>query len=567
VAAWNLPTNSVTTVYITGVGSSGGGGPGPTFQASLPLPTINSVQNAASNIPAGLPNAGIAPGAIFAIYGLALGPPAVSIAQSAFQTTSLSGTSVAVTVAGTTVNALMYYTSAGQVAALLPSNTPAGSGTLTVTYNGRTGAPAPITVVASNVGIFTIASNGMGPGVVTYPDYSLVSPSRAATCGGAYTTCGAANPGDTLTLWATGLGPVSGGDASGAGLGQTMPNPLLTLWVGGVQAAVKYQGRSGCCIGEDQIVFTVPDNVPTGCAVPLVVQAGNLVSNTIAMPVAKGSRDCTPSNAALASANVRYLDETGPITYANIKLSTNVGPQLSLSDLSQFQFIKVLSYQGATQPFLSSYLDDVPAGTCTVYASLIPPLIPRDNKVLNGLSPITAGADAGTSFTLTGPIGSVDLAGSPGQFNVLVGYGGLPLGEFTMTGAGGADIGPFSAPFSTRAAPTLTSPLCCSSPQVSRLNGLTVTWHGGSPDSSVQIELSSPTDRSYPSGATLICNATSVAGTFTIPPYALLALPASTSGDFSLTQQTEAGITAKNLDFGEILSRNAPSSFGGVTFK
>ena len=116
-----------------------------------------------------------------------------------------------------------------------------------------------------------------------------------APCGGPNTTCGAANPGDTLILWATGLGPVNGSDASGAGLGVPMPNIPLTLWLGGVQASVTYQGRSGCCIGEDQIVFTVPPNVPMGCAVPLAVQIGNEISNYTVMPVApKGSRTCTP---------------------------------------------------------------------------------------------------------------------------------------------------------------------------------------------------------------------------------------------------------------------------------
>ena len=151
------------------------------------------------------------------------------------------------------------------------------------------------------MGIFTVGANGQGPGIVTYADYSLVSPAKAANCGGPNTTCGAANPGDTLILWATGLGPVSGSDASGAGLGQNMPAIPLTLWLGGVQAPVIYQGRSGCCIGEDQIVFTVPNNVPTGCAVPLLIQIGNQISNATVMPVASGSRSCTGTNPALAS--------------------------------------------------------------------------------------------------------------------------------------------------------------------------------------------------------------------------------------------------------------------------
>jgi hypothetical protein len=56
-------------------------------------PAISSVTNAASNILPGLPNAGIAQGAIFVVYGSGLGPPNISIAPAAFQSTSLSNTS------------------------------------------------------------------------------------------------------------------------------------------------------------------------------------------------------------------------------------------------------------------------------------------------------------------------------------------------------------------------------------------------------------------------------------------------------------------------------------------
>ena len=108
------------------------------------VPQITGVENAASNIPPGLPNAGIAQGAIFSVYGSGLGPANLATAPAAFQSTTLSGTSVAVTVGSTTVNALMYYTSDGQVAALLPSSTPTGAGSVTVTYNGQTSPKRPL---------------------------------------------------------------------------------------------------------------------------------------------------------------------------------------------------------------------------------------------------------------------------------------------------------------------------------------------------------------------------------------------------------------------------------------
>ncbi|HTX35037.1 MAG TPA: hypothetical protein VME43_08445, partial [Bryobacteraceae bacterium] len=275
-------------------------------------PAISAVENAASNVGPGMPNAGIAQGCIFIVQGSGLGPSQIQIATAAFQNTALGGTSISVAVGSTTVNALMYYTSAAQLAALLPSDTPTGAGTLTVTYNQVSGT-APITVVANNLGIFSIDSSGSGPGIATYPDYSLVSATKAANCGGPDTTCGAANTGDTLILWATGLGPVNGSDAAGAGLGQPIDVPL-TVWLGGVQAPVGYQGRSGCCIGEDQIVFTVPAGVPTGCAVPLVVAIGSEISNSTVLPVANGSRSCTPANSAFSTAQVEQLIEAGPVT-------------------------------------------------------------------------------------------------------------------------------------------------------------------------------------------------------------------------------------------------------------
>jgi len=97
-------------------------------------PVIAGLANAGSNI---LVNSPLAQGSIFIIYGTGLGPANIAFAPTAFQTTTLNGTSVTVTVGTTTVNALMYYTSDGQVAALLPSSTPTGTGAFTVTYNGQ----------------------------------------------------------------------------------------------------------------------------------------------------------------------------------------------------------------------------------------------------------------------------------------------------------------------------------------------------------------------------------------------------------------------------------------------
>ena len=519
-------------------------------------PVISNVTNAASNITAGLPNAGIAQGSIFLVFGTNLGPGTISIAQSAFQNTNLSGTSIGVTVNGTTVAPLLYYTSATQVAALLPSNTPVGTGTITVTYNGQVGLASPITVVASNLGIFTITSDGQGAGIVTNADYSLISVTRAANCGGPNTICGAANPGDTLILWATGLGPVNGSDASGAGLGVPMPNIPLTLWLGGVQANVTYQGRSGCCIGEDQIVFTVPTNVPLGCAVPLAVQIGNEISNYTVMPVApKGSRTCTATSSFITSNDVQQLTtSTGAFNVGQIQLQRqpNYNAQGQLAgntDTGKAQFF-AFTVPTAVQPFIVSYLDDLPAGTCAVYNNL--------NGGNNGGNyfNLVKNLNAGTSIQVTGPNGSqtIPASGASGGRVTLSAAGTyLSPGAYTLSGSGGANVGSFTSPFTIPTPPTLTSPASGASINVTRANGMTLTWSGGAANSIIQIQGNNATNNSFANGANFTCFAAASAGTFTIPASVLLALPPGNFGGMDFQPYSPYGtFSASGLNLGFI---------------
>ncbi len=517
-------------------------------------PTINSIANAATNIPV---NAPLAQGSIFVIYGSGLGPEQISIAPTPFQSTNLSGTSVTVIQGTTTFNAPMYYTSASQVAALLPSNTAPGGATFKVTYNGETSNGVGHGTTTSNVGIFTIDSTGQGPGIVTYPDYSLVSAAPGTPCGGPNTACGAANPGDTLILWTTGLGPVDGDDASGVGLGQNMPDIPLKIWLGGVQVPVSYQGRSGCCVGEDQIVFKVPDDVPTGCAVPLVAQIGNgtnTISNTVVMPVAHGSRSCTPTNPAAASVDIEQAVMAGPITYGSVKLSHEREDPNSpgIEDHARFEFAKIADYGPGSKPYFLSWIDDQPAGTCLVSA------FPDSLGSPPGGDPTPL--DAGSSFTVKGPNGSVPVPGEPGDSHVTLSADGTYLvpGDYTVTGVGGPDIGAFQASITFPAQPTLTSP--ANATTVTRSAGMTVTWSGASPDTYVTILVDSPTNN----GPFLAsCTAPGGAGTFTIPPYVLLALPPSPNAGIVLKPANAVvPFTATGLSIGFLATNNDGTGWG-----
>lgn len=95
----------------------------------------------------------------------------------------------------------MVYSLAGQAAAILPSNTPPGQATLMLTYNGvQSPYPVQINAVPTAAGIYTLSSSGLGPGVFTALDNSVK------------TFTATAKPGDIVTAWATGLGPIDGPD-------------------------------------------------------------------------------------------------------------------------------------------------------------------------------------------------------------------------------------------------------------------------------------------------------------------------------------------------------------------
>jgi uncharacterized protein (TIGR03437 family) len=243
-------------------------------------PLINLVVNAASG------NSGIAQGSVFMIWGVGLGPPGFQSAPLPLPPT-LAGTTITVTVSGATVTAPMYFTGYGQVGGVMPSNTPVGDGTLTLTYNGKS-ASRPVTVVAATFGISHVDvysdDNGFvvrSIAAVTFPDFQFVSDTHAA------------KPGDTLILWGTGLGaaPNNDGDIEPSPASDIGSTPLV--FVGGVQSpSVTYWGRSpNSTPGLDQINFVIPPNAPLGCNVSIVVQTATPVAVSNAPTIAVSATD------------------------------------------------------------------------------------------------------------------------------------------------------------------------------------------------------------------------------------------------------------------------------------
>ena len=489
---------------------------------------VTSVVNSASNAILGLANAGVAPGSIIVAYGVGLGPATLVTAPGIPWQANLDGTTATVNAGGQSYPVLLYYTSATQIAGLLPSSVPAGNANIVVNYKGQSSFNYPFTVLANNFGTYTLAQNGAGPAIVTHADYSLVSPTHAA------------NPHEALIIWGTGLGAVSGDEADGP-LPGDMPNLPVQVWVGGISAQVLYRGRSGCCVGEDQIVFNVPQfsNV-LGCNVPLAVQINNDISNYSTIAIAASGGTCTPSVSlfpyvASSPANPRT---------AYIALTRTLWPQPPVMG-AQPNTDDAGSTFGVLSQTLSQFdlANEGPSfESCMVYTGSPPGISP----------PVKSGLDAGSSLTITGPGGSRTLAQGIDGYNGHLGDASagnfLDPGPYQLTGTGGNDVNFFTASFTIPPFAWTNQPSSLF-PRVvyQRANGLTVTWTGGDPGGYVEI-----IGNTFAFNTTVlpsfVCRAQTSDGSFTVPPSVMLALPADPV-DLAVAQFSAAApFTAGGLD-------------------
>ena len=466
-------------------------------------PSISGVTNSASNTPPGLPNSGIAQGSIFAVYGSGLGPATLEEVQSfpLPSTQGLGGTTVQVTVGGVTGNCIMFYTVASQVAAILPSATPVGTGTLTVSYQGQSASIA-IQVVAANFGTYTLNEAGSGFAVVTDAYYNVI------------TMINPAYPGENLILWGTGLGPVSGDETEPPV--QVDLHSGVQVFVGGLPATVLYGGRSGD-VGLDQVNLTVPATVTPGCKVSISVLVNGIAGNVTALPVAPaGQSTCADSSSGILSlSNLQRAVKTGTLNTAVVAL-TRFGPEPDYltGTFASYPLATFLrSWGGAAAASIGSCLAYEFQGTSPVFSDPVP----------------AQGLDAGPNLTVTGPNGTkTSPQTSAGSFYQMIGASGTYItpGAYTVSnGSGGANVSGFNW------ALTLPPPISLTNlpATVDRTQDLTLTWTNSSSFAGVSINAVSgvPLASGQTAYVEFFCTADAATGQFTIPSAILQLLPAN----------------------------------------
>ena len=226
------------------------------------------------------PGQAVAPGSVVAIFGSNL-TDTLANAGSIPLSTSLA--TVSATFNG--VPAALFGVFPGTLAQInaqvpwdaLPQGVAAGSVSLVVTKNGASSAPTVVQLQQAEPGIFTLNQQGTGQGAVTnVTGNAFVAP--AGSIPGALSQ--PARIGDFIVIYATGLGPVdlppANGDIPRNGLTHTLTTP--TILIGGVPQNVSFSGLNGFFVGLYQINVQILPGTPTGDAVPIQIQMGNITS-------------------------------------------------------------------------------------------------------------------------------------------------------------------------------------------------------------------------------------------------------------------------------------------------
>jgi uncharacterized protein (TIGR03437 family) len=487
-------------------------------------PTIapNGVVNAASYLTQAFPKYGLARGSMFIVFGSALGP--VDLVQaSSFPlptTDGLAGTRILISIGAYNAACPMVYTSINQIAALMPSSAPEGDGALVVSYQNLASTSVPIHVVRSGFGVFTRNQAGGGPAIAQ----NFVSQTSTPL----NTLANSATPGQTIILWGTGLGPVTGDETAGPQPGAL---PFLdSLYVGGAQASVRYAGRSGCCAGVDQIIFDVPSGV-TGCYVPVTAVTGGVVGNLGTISVSASGGTCDDS-LGLRASTIAAAQRNGSLRSGQVNLTGASSSEVDVSGTF-------------TSVDLNTFLADSarvnsPSGSCYLSVSRV-----DASATTTGM-----GLNAGPAITVTGPAGTLAASNtSSGGYFMSKSPATLTQGSYSVTSTGGSDVGPFSATLNM-AAPAVWSNM--SSYSVSAIpagTALLFTWSGGDPAGYVTLRVSSA-NAIYNSA--IQCNVASSSGSFTIPAYLAAALYAGPVTVSLTSNSAPMSFSAQGLDAGAI---------------
>jgi len=226
------------------------------YSAAVAPPKITSVVNAADFT---LP---VAPGGLISIFGQQMSP--VNIATSEIPLPTALGESC-LTVNGVAVP--LFFVSTQQINGQLPFNVD-GNAQMTLRTPGGISDNFNFSILPAAPAVFRTGIAGPETGIATI---------TRADNGQFITPTNPVHPGDSIVIWATGLGHTSPAIDSGMPspadpLASAVIQPIVTI--GGAGLDIQYAGLTPGSVGLYQINAKIPGSVPQGLSMPLVVSQG-----------------------------------------------------------------------------------------------------------------------------------------------------------------------------------------------------------------------------------------------------------------------------------------------------
>jgi len=231
----------------------------------------NGVVNAASS----QVGQGLAPGSYISIYGTSLadaivGSPTLSLPVS------VGTVSVSFDGGGLSLPGHISFVSPGQVNVQIPWE-----------FQGQSSVRMTVWVSYLNSAVYTVPLATYSPGIFEFSDSGHLLAAATDANGVVFTQANPAKRGQTIVLYANGMGPVDHQPPSGEPT--PLPPPLAntspaTVKIGNSAAHVDFSGMSPGWVGLYQLNVVVPQDAATGLQ-PIVVSIGGVDSKASVLPV------------------------------------------------------------------------------------------------------------------------------------------------------------------------------------------------------------------------------------------------------------------------------------------
>ncbi len=501
---------------------------------------------------------GLARGSAFRITGEGLGPFEAVKAEMPYPT-ELAGTRVTLTKqeGGAQVQAILTEVGAFELHAIVPSSAEPGDYLLDVRTEACQSKAIAIRVAQQNPGIVT--TTGVNGGLAS-ADVLGEEPTRLRMTAPAY-------PGATLSILASGFGPITTSDSEAPEEQHLLEN--AELLVAGRALPVRYAGRYPGRAGFDRLLVDLPDDeqLAQGCYVPVSLRFGDHVSNAAFVAIAAPGADICDPGGALTIEALRAIDDGQSVVIPGFDIADSATEFSFEGDTYEFHN---RSAGGAFYAYDRYVLESGaawPAGTmpsrqgCSV--------VTLENTGADVEVPEASGLDAGRVLTLAGPAATEfaldrtptivytgDLGGS---IPILPGLGSweaaarairgqarrqptrpviapeLPSGPYTLTGTGGEVISAFSA------AIELSTPIewtnKASVQDIDRQNPLEILWTPGPAQDLVTVTglaIGPVPGASKAMGRLFVCQAPADRGGLTVPAEILTLMPPTGGSEGSM---------------------------------